>query len=88
MFGSSFPPVVCKRAHVLFTLVVFVCAYWCPIHIVLVFCVVFLRLVYVARFSGLSFRYSLDCPFLIALSVFSGLSFFDCPFGILWIVLS
>jgi hypothetical protein len=26
---------------------------------------------------------SLDCPFLIAPSVFSGLYFFDCPFGIL-----
>ena len=26
MFGSSLPPVVCKRVHVLFTLFVFVCA--------------------------------------------------------------
>ena len=25
MFGSSFPPVVCRRAHVKFTLFVFVC---------------------------------------------------------------
>jgi hypothetical protein len=25
MFGSSLPPVVCRRAHVLFTLFVFVC---------------------------------------------------------------
>ena len=25
MFGSSLPPVVCRRAHVLFTLIVFVC---------------------------------------------------------------
>ena len=26
MFGSSLPPIVCRRAHVLFTLFVFVCA--------------------------------------------------------------
>ena len=26
MFGSSLPPVVCRKAHVLFTLFVFVCA--------------------------------------------------------------
>jgi hypothetical protein len=25
MFGSSLPPVVCRRSHVLFTLFVFVC---------------------------------------------------------------
>jgi hypothetical protein len=31
-------------------------------------------------------RYSLDCPFLIAPSVFSGLSILDCTFSILWIV--
>ena len=35
---------------------------------------------------SLPFRYSLDCPFLIAPSVFSGLSIYHCPFGILWIV--
>ena len=34
MFGSSLPPVVCRRAHVLFTLFVFVCALRCPRHIV------------------------------------------------------
>jgi hypothetical protein len=27
MFGSSLPPVVCRRVHVLFTLFVFVCIY-------------------------------------------------------------
>ena len=37
MFGSSLSPVVCRSAHVLFTLFVFVCAYWCPTHIVLCF---------------------------------------------------
>jgi len=30
MIGSSFPPVVCRMAHVLFTLFVFVCVQWCP----------------------------------------------------------
>ena len=44
MFGSSLLPVVYRRAHVLFTLFVFVCVQWCPTHIVLCFCFVFLRL--------------------------------------------
>jgi hypothetical protein len=38
MFGSSSPPVVCRRAYILSTLFVFVCVQWCPIHIVLWFC--------------------------------------------------
>ena len=64
LFGSSLPPVVCRRAHVLFTLFVFVCVYWCPTHIVLcVLCFFFLRLVCCVI--------SLDCPFLIDPSVFS-----------------
>ena len=46
----------------------------------ILFCVVFLRLMY------LMLPDSLDCPFVIALSVFSGLSICDCPLGILWIV--
>jgi hypothetical protein len=45
MFGSSLPPVVCRRAHVLFTLFVFAVVYWCPAHIVLYFCFVFLRII-------------------------------------------
>ena len=45
MFGSSLHPVVWRRAHGLFTLFVFVSLYWCPSHIVLCFCFVFLRLV-------------------------------------------
>ena len=65
MFGSSSPPIVCRRVHVLFTLVMFICVQWFPTHIVLCFCLVFLHLVY----HMLSL--SLDCPFLIALSVFS-----------------
>jgi hypothetical protein len=46
MFGSSLLPVVCRRAHVLFTLFVFVYVWWCPTHIVVCFCFVCLRLVY------------------------------------------
>jgi hypothetical protein len=42
---SYLPPVVCRRAHVLFTIFVFVCVRWCPTHIVLCFCFVFIRLV-------------------------------------------
>jgi len=64
MFGSSLPPGVCRRAHVLLTLFVFACAYWCPTHTVLCFCFVFLRLVYPML------PVSLDCSFLIATSVF------------------
>ena len=33
-------PVVYMRAHVLFTLYVFVCVKWCPTHIALCFCFV------------------------------------------------
>ena len=65
MFGSSFPPVVCRKEHVLFTLFVFILVWWCPTHIVLCFCFVLLRLVYPML------SVSLDCPFLIAPSVFS-----------------
>ena len=36
--GSSLPPVVCRRAHVLYTLFVFVCVQWCSAHFVLCFC--------------------------------------------------
>ena len=64
-FDSSLPPVVCRRAHLLSTLFVFACVEWCPTHIVLCFCFVFLRLVYNML------PVSMDCPFLIALSIFS-----------------
>ena len=46
ILGSSLPPVVCRRHHVLFTLLVFVCAKWCPTHIVLCFYIICLGLVY------------------------------------------
>ena len=62
MFGSSLPPVVCRRAHVLFTLLVFV---WYLTHIVLCFYFICLRVVYPML------PVSLNCSFLIAPSVFS-----------------
>ena len=65
MFGSSLPLVFSRRDHVLFTQFVFVCIYWCPTHIVLCFCFVYLRLVYPAL------PVSLDCSFVIASQVFS-----------------
>ena len=56
MFGSSLPPVVCGRAHILFSSVVFVLAKWCPTHIVLCFllCSSSPCVSYVASFPGLS----------------------------------
>jgi hypothetical protein len=63
---------VCRSAHVLFTLFVFACALWCPTHIVFCFCFVFLRLVYPML------PVSLDCPYLIAPSVFSSVYFTYC----------
>ena len=41
MFGSSLSPVVCRRGHVLYTLFVFVCVYWCP----QIVCSIFVRIV-------------------------------------------
>ena len=66
MLGSSLPPVVYWRNHVLFTLFVLL-AYinWCPIHIMLCLCFVCRRLVYPML------PVSLDCPFLLAPLVFS-----------------
>ena len=65
MFGSSLPPVVCRRSHVLFTLFVFVCVR--VVHHILCCCFLFYFspscVSYVASFSGL--------PFLVASSVFS-----------------
>ena len=64
IFGSSLPPVVCRRAHVLFTLFVFVCVSWCPITLCCHFCLVYHRpescIPNVVSFSGLSI---LDCTF-------------------------
>jgi hypothetical protein len=63
MLVSSVPSVVCRRPHVLFTLVVFPGEKWCPTHIVL-FCFVFPRLVY------LMLSVSLNCQFIMSHSVF------------------
>ena len=54
----------CRRAHVLFTLFVFVCAQWCPTYSVLYFCFCLSCVTYVVSFSGLFL-------FSIAPSVFS-----------------
>jgi len=69
MFVSSLPPVICRRAHVLFTLFDLVCVLWCPTHIVLCFCFVCIVscVPYVASFSGMSI---LDCSFGILLRLF------------------
>ena len=63
MFGSSLPPVVYRRAHVLFTLfVLFVYIVLSNTYcVVLCFCFVFLRLVYPML------PVSLDCPFFLPL---------------------
>ena len=72
-FGSSLPPVVCRRAHVLFTIhYLDLFAYSGVQHIL---CCVFF-----CFFSVLCTLYmlpvSLDCPFLIAPSVFSNIFHF------------
>ena len=69
MFGSSLPSVVCRSAHVLFTLFVFAFVKWCSTHIELWFCFVCLRLVHPM------FPVFLYCLFLIAPSVFSTVYF-------------
>ena len=79
MFGSSVPPVVCRKVHVLFTFFMFVLVQWCPTHIVLCFCCVYLRLVY--RTLCCQFLWIVHC--LIAPSVFSNVYLF--PFTIIFI---
>jgi hypothetical protein len=63
MFGLYLPPVVCRRAHILFTLFVFVWVWWSPTHVLLCFCFVFLRIMYPVLLV------SLDCLFFITPSV-------------------
>jgi hypothetical protein len=63
MFSSSLPPVVCRRAYVLFTLIVFVYA-------LCFFCLIF---------SSSMLRVALDCPFLIAPSIFSNILSMSVP---------
>ena len=57
MFGLSLSSVVYRRAHVLFTLFVFACVYWCPTHKVLCFCFNILCLVYHMLPVSLDYRY-------------------------------
>jgi hypothetical protein len=58
--------IICRMVRVLFKLFVFASVELCPLHIVLCFCFVFL--VYTML------PVSLDCPFLIAPSVFSSVN--------------
>ena len=63
MFGSSLFPVVCRKAHVLFTLFVFVT--YSGVHHILYCAFIFPRLLYHMC------PVSLNCPFLMALPMFS-----------------
>jgi hypothetical protein len=70
-----FPPVVCSRAYVLFTLFMCVCIKWCLTHIVLCFFVlsVFVLCAQCFSFSGLSildFPFGLSLIFYIILDLF------------------
>jgi hypothetical protein len=77
MFVSSLSLLVCRRAHILLMLFVFLCVYWCPTHTVLCFCFAGLRLVY-PMLPG-----SLDCSFLITPSVFSNIYVWTIQF-VIW----
>jgi hypothetical protein len=68
MFGSSLPQVVYRRAHVLFTLFVFLCAYWCPTHIVLCLCCFSsscFQFLWIVHCFGSPLRYSLTFIYYI-----------------------
>ena len=65
MFGLSLPPIVCRRAHVLYTLSVFIFSYWSGVFGVVFFTLLQMLPVY------------LDCPFCIAPSVFSSVCFHE-----------
>jgi hypothetical protein len=69
MFSLSLPPVVCRRAHILFTLFVFVCIVVSNTYCVVFFCFVCLVLSVhnTASFSELSI---LNCPFSILQCLF------------------
>ena len=59
MLVSSFPPIVCSRTHVLFTLYLFACVYVWSTDVVYYFWFIFLRLLYPVL------PVSLDCPFFL-----------------------
>ena len=71
MFGLSLSTVVGRSVHVLFMLFGFACVQWCLTHIV--FCFVFLRIVYPMLPSPL------DCQFLIAPSLLSNVYLLHLP---------
>jgi hypothetical protein len=74
MFGSFLPPMFVGGLTCYLR-------YLCLLYlVVLCLCFAFPHLVYPML------PVSLDYPFVIALSVFSGLSICDCPLGILWII--
>ena len=62
LFGSSLPPVVCRRVHVLFTLFVFAYALWCLTYI---FCCVFVLFFLVLCDLCCQFLSIFECPFFI-----------------------
>ena len=75
MFGSSLPPVVCKMAHILFTIFVFACAYvvsntYCVVllffFILCTLCCQFLWMVHfsLTRRCSLTFIQNSECFFL------------------------
>jgi hypothetical protein len=82
MFTSSLPPVVCKRALVLFTL----CSLRLYLQLLVGGLMSYLR--YLCLFTYSDVQYILCCVlFCFSLSYvasFSGLSIFDCPFGLLY----
>ena len=55
MFGSCLPPVVCRSALVLFTVLMFACVLWCPAHYVVLF--------------FLFYSSCVACPFLFPLGI-------------------
>jgi hypothetical protein len=68
MFGSSLPPVVCWKAHVLLTLLYL----FANIDVQHILCCIFALFVFFLCFVYAIFPVSLDCPFSIATLVFVG----------------
>jgi hypothetical protein len=78
-----FSELALNNNHSLTILFLFLYVYWCPMHVVLCFCVVFLRLVYTMLPASLGCVvflccFSSSCVHYVA--NISGLSFCDCPF--------
>ena len=85
LFGSSLPPFVCRRSHVLFTL----CSVRLYLQLFVGGLMSYLR--YLCLLVHSCAQHTLCCGFLFCFSSscvlyvasFSGLSMFDCPSGIL-----